>query len=865
MVQTNNWGTVIKDNVPILPYIQQFDNLHAEGNSEWVGGHHTHASESGRCLKVNAEKHTFNCYNCGVGGSVIDYEMDRLGVGFREACESIAEQKDLELPIGDRSPAEREAYQAQRKQDIDTLSLLNLAADYYHEQITPDAHAYYSERGFTAETITDEKLGYAPKDDGLKKALSNAVKEADPEVSNVDIQQRLLNTGLYTLNDAGKLNPVFRNRYIFPYFRSKAQVGYMIGRNAAKADTYTTPDGATFRIPKYKKLNTKASDGAGELPITRHHTLWGAHVLCKEGPPIVITEGIVDATLLRQELGDRFQVISPGTTRINSTDIDRIIERFWDCGNGYITLIFCNDTEESGAGAGGALDTAETLQEEWQSRVKAEQQACKEKETDPPARPTLILKIANLPCPPELDKIDIADYIQMQQTTELEYWLDSAQPLWYHKAKARRDPSRFFDKKTFKPKLVADEIRQQGRYFFHTSGLLYEYQDGVYRENENGIRADIQRLLWELSTDAHVQNVIKHISTLSYVATRDIATSDEINCLNGILDTETLELRPHSPYIRSLIQVNANWNPKAKCPTIDNFLSQILPEDCQLLIREVVGYTLMQSNQYEKAVLMVGSGSNGKTTFLNLLRTLLGEENYVAKSPKVLEENRFASASLFGKLANICGDIPASRLHDTSTVKQITSRDAIDAERKFKGDFNFDNFATNYFSCNELPPTSDRTYGFYRRWLVLPFTYQIPDDAKDPSLGDKLTTPPEMSGLLRQAVEGQKRLREKRGFVIPETVQDALVDYQMQNDSVLRFVTDEVDTDDKEAVSTRSEAYETYRVYCEEEGVKPVSQRAFNKSLKDNKVAVPIDNTRPRQWQGISVAASEFHPGNRQS
>ena len=123
MVQTNNWGTIIKDNVPILPYIQQFDNLHAEGNSEWVGRHHTHASESGRCLKVNAEKHTFNCYNCGVGGSVIDYEMDRLGVGFREACESIAEQRDLQLPIGDQSPAEREAYQAQRKQDIDTLSL----------------------------------------------------------------------------------------------------------------------------------------------------------------------------------------------------------------------------------------------------------------------------------------------------------------------------------------------------------------------------------------------------------------------------------------------------------------------------------------------------------------------------------------------------------------------------------------------------------------------------------------------------------------------------------------------------------------------------------------------------------------------
>ena len=860
-IQTS-WGDFVKNNVPILPYIQRFETLNGESHNEFGGGHSTHTSKNNQCFKVNTEKSTFYCFNCGAKGSVIDYEMDRLGVGFSEACESIAETMGLELPTGNWSAEERKAYQVKRKQDIDTLSLLNLAADYYQNQITPAVQAYYEDRAFTDETITEVKLGYAPKNDELQSILYNAAKEADPEASDIDIQQRLLDTGLYLLNEDGTLKPVFRNRYVFPYWHSKKQVGYMIGRNASKSDTYTL-DGHTFHIPKYKKLNTKTPHGTGDLPIARYHTLWGAHVLRKDGPSIVITEGIVDAMLLRQELGNRFQVISPGTTRINSADIDRIIERLWDWGNGYITLIFCNDTEESGAGAGGALETAEKLKEEWETRITAEKAKCEESNQQPPARPTLLLKIATLPCPPERDKIDVADYIQMGLAKELEYWLDSAQEIWYYQAKDRNDPIRFFYKKSFKPKLVADEIRQQGRYFLHTSGLLYEYQGGVYRENENGIRADIQRLLWELSADAHVQNVIKHISTLCYVATRDIATSDEINCLNGILNTETLELRPHSPYVTSLIQVNADWNPKAKCPTIDNFLSQILPEDCQLLIREVVGYTLMQSNRYEKAVLMVGSGSNGKTTFLNLLRTFLGAENYVAKSPKVLEENRFASASLFGKLANICGDIPASRLHDTSTLKQITSRDAIDAERKFKGDFNFDNFATNYFSCNELPHTSDRTYGFYRRWLVLPFTYQIPENEKDPSLGDKLTTPDELLGFFRQAVEGQKRLKDQRGFVIPQTVQDALVDYQMQNDSVLRFVTAEVEVHDKEALSIRSKVYETYRAYCEEEGVKPVSLRAFNKSLKDNNVAVPIDSTRPRQWQGISVAASEFYPGDR--
>ena len=859
-MKKENWGDYIKENVSIVDYVSRFETLHEEGK-EHTGSHNHKESKSGRCLKVNNDKGIFNCFNCGAKGSVIDYEMDRLGIDFVEACESIADIMGLELPTGDWSQEDRQAYQVRRKQDKNTLSLLNVAADYYHEQIPPAAWDYYKDRGFTEKTITTEKLGYAPKDDNLKSILYNAVKVSDPEVSDPDIRQRILDTGLYMLNDDGNLKAVFHERYVFPYWRTKEQIGYMIGRNASKSDTYIR-DGATFRIPKYKKLNTKTPDGKGELPIARQHTLWGAHLLRKDGNPIVITEGIVDALLLRQELGDSFQVTSPTTTRINSADIDRILDSLWNWGNCYVTLIFCNDTEKSGAGAGGALDTAETLQAAWDARIKAEAENHKEKKTDPSVRPTLIIKIATLPCPPERDKIDVADYVQLGLTSELKYWLNSAQNLWYHNAKKRRDPSRFFNNKSFKPKLVADELRQQGRYFLNTSGLLYEYQSGVYRENEKGIKADIQDILWEESTDAHVQNVVKHISTACFVDEKELTASDKINCLNGVLDTETLKLQLHSPYTHSLIQINATWDVKAECPAIEKFLGEVLPADCQELIREVVGYTLMQSNRYEKAILMVGAGGNGKSTFLNLIRALLGDTNYVSKSLKTLEENRFAVADLFGKMANICGDIQPARIQDSSIFKQMTSTDSMNGERKFKGTFNFDNFATNFFGCNELPPTSDRTYGFYRRWLVLPFSYDIPENERDPDLGDKLNTDAELSGLLRLAVEGQKRLRKNRMFSVSETVESALANYRLKNDSVLRFVTYEVNISDSEAVSTRQEVYDTYRAYCDSQGVRPVSQIAFNDSLEKNEVATRLDKVRPVSWKGISVSNSEFHPDN---
>ena len=859
----NKWGDFIKSHVSIKAYIERYDPLTDRNKSgEFIGGHHTHTSKNGRCLTVNDSKGVFHCYHCHAKGTVVNYEMDRNSVDFHVACETIANKMGLTLPTNDWTPEQQRSYEVRRKQDANILPLIQIAAEYYHRQLTPESRNYFLNRGFRNSTIDSELLGYAPKDERpLKTFLYNNVKKANPKLSDKEIGQRLIDTGLYTLNDDGKLNAVFRDRYIFTYYCRKDQVGYMIGRNASKSDTYTRRDGETGYIAKYKKLNTKTSDGKGKLPIARYHTLWGAHLLRTNGKPIVVPEGIVDAMLLRQEFGHRYQVISPVTTRINSADIDRIIEKLWSWGKGNITLIFCNDTEDTGVGAGGALETAEKLKAKWKSRVSAEQKLYEDKpEEQAPARPTLNLKIANLPCPPELEKIDVADYVQMRHTKELEYWLDSAQELWYHQAKDRNDPSRFFYKKSFKPKLVADEIRQQGRYFLNTSGCLYEYQDGVYRENENGLKTDIQGLLWEQSTNTHIQNTIKHISTDAYVGENEMMASDKINCLNGILDTETLELIPHSPYEKTLIQINAAWDEKAECPVIEKFLGQVLPADCQDLIREVIGYTIMQSNAYEKAILMVGNGSNGKSTFLNLIRAFLGKESYVAKSLHSLEDNRFASASLFGKLANICGDISSERLEGTSILKQITSSDAIDGERKFKGSFTFENLATNYFSCNELPPTRDRSYGFYRRWIILPFTYHIPKGEIDPDLRSKLTTPSELSGLLRLAIEGQKRLRVQRGFIIPESVKNTLSEYQLDNDSVMRFITDEVDISNPDVETARSKIYEAYKTYCEAQNVKPVSMIAFNKSIEKNKVATRLDNIRPKKWKGIAInTKSEFY------
>jgi phage/plasmid-associated DNA primase len=107
------------------------------------------------------------------------------------------------------------------------------------------------------------------------------------------------------------------------------------------------------------------------------------------------------------------------------------------------------------------------------------------------------------------------------------------------------------------------------------------------------------------------------------------------------------------------VQLPVDWNPKATCPRIDRFLWEVIPPDALDLVLEVIGYATYPANPYRVAVLLLGPGRNGKSILLRVLAALLGPENVSAMPLQVLAENRFASAELLGKLANIGGDLDA--------------------------------------------------------------------------------------------------------------------------------------------------------------------------------------------------------------
>jgi hypothetical protein len=122
---------------------------------------------------------------------------------------------------------------------------------------------------------------------------------------------------------------------------------------------------------------------------------------------------------------------------------------------------------------------------------------------------------------------------------------------------------------------------------------------------------------------------------------------------------------------------------------------------------------------------MNGNGRNGKSKTIELMKNFLGHKNCTGIPIQKLEKDKFSIIGLFGKMANLAGDISKEALGNTGVFKNLTGRDPIDASRKFQNSITFVNYAKMIFACNELPETNDMTDGFWERWVYLDFPYKF--------------------------------------------------------------------------------------------------------------------------------------------
>jgi putative DNA primase/helicase len=410
------------------------------------------------------------------------------------------------------------------------------------------------------------------------------------------------------------------------------------------------------------------------------------------------------------------------------------------------------------------------------------------------------------------------------------------------------------------PSRLAEAIREADHVRVGHDGRLWRYEAGVYRpDGDRHVAGRVRELLGERFGRRVADEVQTYLRSFPVTVTAEPSTT-YINCANGLLHLEGRELKPHDPREVSTTQIPVEWQPDARCPAVEAFLSASLPSDAFDLVLEVIGYALYPDNPYRRAVLLLGETGTGKSILLRLLRALLGAANCSAVPLQSLGENRFAAAAMFGKLANICGDLDARAVRRTDLFKQITGGDAIFAEHKGRDPFSFTSFALPIFSANEAPISSDQSEAWFDRWLIIPMDRRFagtPDE--DPELIVKLTAKPELEGLLVLAVEALGRLMARGRFDPPPSCLAAGARYRDSLDSARGFVA-EMCVIVPEAWVARPVLYRQYRRWCQDSGRFPVAVDRFNDHLRKvypMQVREASRSRRGRGWEGIGLVTSD--------
>lgn len=306
--------------------------------------------------------------------------------------------------------------------------------------------------------------------------------------------------------------------------------------------------------------------------------------------------------------------------------------------------------------------------------------------------------------------------------------------------------------------------------------------------------------------------------------------TNTINVRNGLFHVKEGELTPHDPSYPTTIQINASYDPEADCPHFKKFITESLGPEYVDFVGAMTGYILTTSVKAEKAFFMVGSAASGKSTLIHLIEYLVGEKNKTSIAWQDLEEN-LQRVELFGKILNSNADIPTKALDDAGLFKQLVSGDRISAARKFKSSFEFYPQTKFFFACNEMAVSvSDKSLGFFRRIIILPFDHTVPEGKRDPYLLKKLKG--EANGVLTFALSKLQELAANDyKFRIPECSKQALRKYMQSCNSVYLFCNEHCRIA-PEAEISRLELHNHYKRFAEQYSLKPMSQERFYASVE---------------------------------
>lgn len=355
------------------------------------------------------------------------------------------------------------------------------------------------------------------------------------------------------------------------------------------------------------------------------------------------------------------------------------------------------------------------------------------------------------------------------------------------------------------------------------NGVLYVYEDGYYQADDRIIENKMIELYPGILQRQRTET-LAYIRIKTHVNASDLRVNPYvINLKNTRLDIRNGKCLDFTPDAIEFDRIPVVYDPSAYCADLDKMLNRVFLGDREVinLFEEMLGACLLKHNRYQKAFLFYGNGSNGKSTIMDLIKTFLGSRNYSAIALEKVTD-RFNTAELENRLANIGDDVDNVTLKDTGTLKKLFSGNAIMVERKGERPYTIEPYATHIYSCNTIPRSFDKSDGFYRRWLLIPFNarFSANDEDYDPMIGDKITEPTALSYLLNIGIRGAQRLIKRGFFTEPQSVKDALEAYKADNSTVLSWIDDKELNEDYFLDKPRDVLYSEFADWCKVSGIK---------------------------------------------
>lgn len=334
------------------------------------------------------------------------------------------------------------------------------------------------------------------------------------------------------------------------------------------------------------------------------------------------------------------------------------------------------------------------------------------------------------------------------------------------------------------------------------------------------------------------------------------STRGYVNFSNGVFDIKNRKLMKHSPDFGFTQVLGCEYDKDALCPNFDKFLDDITrkDKDLQKILLEFFAYSIfdMDSCKYQKSLIMLGGGSNGKSTLLDVFRKLLGKDSFASLSLKDMrsEQNRFM---LINKLVNIAEENSYDSFKDAELVKNFITGGDITAKKVYMPPIQYKNTTKLIICCNELPYTKDATDGFFRRFIILPFRekFSLEKGNLDINILDKMEH--ELPGIFNKILRSYDDLESRGKFLETEETRRVLEEYAKQAKTHELWLNENVflnyESDDGIA---KDEIYRDYLEYFEASGEpisKKISRAKFFKFLQ-TKLGKKYEEYRPRS--GVS-------------